>query len=414
MKENIENRIAEAAVEQESRLLALQDATVTLPSEEKEEYYKEVIKEAVQDVLNKEKEKKRKEKEAAALAPFPYPRSYAKEYLKTEKEAAALAPVYKAGIIDTLIKSKNLPNTENTRKQLEGRLIEVGADIISTLSRSISGVTLDKVLRYIPEALYRENKRLNTLADGRAIRALPADDGQLSLFLEAEEKGLEILRRKGDKNTAVITYNSREWAKHIFATNTPSNKQTKSLREIVDRLCETKIIHPVGNGNYALVPIIEKISVELVNPERGLNTEFLRLHPLFTMQITEGRKGKISCEYILGSPAAKINAILSKKLEYRLFQYLEMLHSYAQGAIDAAANTGTTVEHKEKVENLLPIISGNIDTAIKDRHTSRLKDDVKKAFAKMVEIGIVEPKTFKEEKGCYIWRWAANYLKGAE
>ena len=52
MKENIENRIAEAAVEQESRLLALQDATVTLPSEEKEEYYKEVIKEAVQDVLN--------------------------------------------------------------------------------------------------------------------------------------------------------------------------------------------------------------------------------------------------------------------------------------------------------------------------------------------------------------------------
>ena len=32
----------------------------------------------------------------------------------------------------------------------------------------------------------------------------------------------------------------------------------------------------------------------------------------------------------------------------------------------------------------------------------------------MVEIGIIEPKTFKEEKGCYIWRWSANYLKNTQ
>lgn len=405
----------EQLTEQERRIYALEDSRPEMQGGTED--FVEIINEAIKEILEKEKEQKAKKDKAKEIVSYPYPRAYSQEYLKTEKESAELLPIYKEGIIDSLIKNKGLKGTEEERKKIESKLIAADANILSALSRSISGVTLDKVLRFIPEALYRENKRLNTLADGRAIRALPAGDTQLSLFLDAEEKGLEHLRGKNSK-TAVITYNSREWAKHIFATSTPSSKQTKSLQDIIDRLCSTKIIHPLGGGNYALLPIVEKVQVELINPTKGLYTEYLRLHPLFTMAITEGRKGSISCEYILGTPSIKINGILSKKLEYRLFNYLELQHSYAQGAIKAAAATDKLVEHREKVEKLLPIISGESATTRKDNkggtHLYRLKEDIKKAFAKMVEIGIIEPKTFKEEKGCYIWRWSANYLKNTQ
>ena len=173
------------------------------------------------------------------ISSYPSPRAYSEEYLKTKDEETAIMPVYKEEIVRALRKRQGGCITEAQAKEIEDKIIVIQDGktdaILSTLSHSATGVTMDRVLRFLPELLYRENTKLKTLSEGTAYRAIsPKEDTQLSLFVETEEKALS-------SGTAILKYSSREWAKLIYNKSNPLPKEEGFIYRVVEQLSQTKI-----------------------------------------------------------------------------------------------------------------------------------------------------------------------------
>lgn len=349
-----------------------------------------------------------KEKE---LTSYPSPRSYSVEYLKSKQEAASLMPLYKEEIVRALQERQKGRLSDRQAKDIEDKIIVIQdgkADaILSTLSHSATGVTMDRVLRFIPELLYRENSRLRTLSQGTAYRAIsPKEDTQLSLFIEAEEQAMS-------KGTAIVRYSSREWAKLIYDKSNPLPKEEGFIERVIEQLSQTKIYYPLGAGKYAYSPLIWRSNTGVLDTQDadGLNYEYIRLHPLFTLALTESKKGITGDAPITWhAPIRLVGSLLTKTIEYRLLERLELLYSYAYSTIKAKASKGETEEHRENKEQLLSIVS-TADAASLKKNRSRILADITTAFAKMQQIGIIVEGSFKEDKNNYIWRWAPDYLK---
>lgn len=345
------------------------------------------------------------------LTSYPSPRSYSAEYLKSRQEAGSLIPIYKQEIVRALQERLKGRLSDRQAKDIEDKIIVIQdgkADaILSTLSHSATGVTMDRVLRFIPELLYRENSRLRTLSEGTAYRAIsPKEDTQLSLFVQAEEQAMS-------RGTAIVRYSSREWAKLIYDKSNPLPKEEGFIERVVEQLSQTTLYYPLGGGKYAFAPLIWRSNTGVIDTQDadGLNYEYIRLHPLFTLALTEN-KGKISGgEVVWHAPIRLVGSVLTKSIEYRLLERLEYLYSYAHSAIKAKASKGETEEHRENKEQLLSIVS-TADTASLKKNKSRILADITTAFAKMEQIGIIAKGSFKEDRNNYIWRWAPDYLKG--
>lgn len=348
------------------------------------------------------------------LTSYPSPRSFDIEYLKSRQEASFLMPVYKEEIVRALkARQENQKGrlSDKQAKDIEDKIIVVQdgkADaILSTLSHSATGVTMDRVLRFIPELLYRENTKLKTLSKGTAYRAISnKGDTQLSLFVETEEKSSPTT------DTAILKYSSREWAKMIYNKSNPRPNEEEYIERVVDQLSQTKIYYPLGGGKYAYWPLIWRSNTGVLDTQDadGLNYEYIRLHPLFTLALTEG-KGKISgAEVVWHAPIRAISSLLTKPIEYRLLNKLELLYSYAHSAIKEKASKGEIEEHSEDKEKLLSIVS-TADLASLKKNKSRIVKDLLTAFAKMEQIGIIAEGTFREKGKSYIWGWNPEYFK---
>lgn len=348
------------------------------------------------------------------ITSYPSPRSFDIEYLKSRQEAYSLMPVYKEEIVRALKERQENQKgrlSDSQAKEIEDKIIVIQdgkADtILSTLSHSATGVTMDRVLRFIPELLYRENSRLRTLSQGTAYRAIsPKEDTQLSLFVETEEKSLPTT------GSAILKYSSREWAKMIYNKSNPRPNEEEYIERVVDQLSQTKIYYPLGRGKYAYAPLIWRSNVGVLDTQDadGLSYEYIRLNPLFTLALTES-KGKISgSEVVWHAPIRAISSLLTKPIEYRLLNKLELLYSYAHSAIKEKASKGEIEEHSEDKEKLLSIVS-TADLASLKKNKSRIVKDLLTAFAKMEQIGIIAEGTFREKGKSYIWGWAPEYFK---
>lgn len=351
-----------------------------------------------------------KDRQKKDISSYPSPRAYSEEYLKTKDEETAIMPVYKEEIVRVLRERQGGCITEAQAKEIEDKIIVIQDGktdaILSTLSHSATGVTMERVLRFIPELLYRENTKLKTLSEGTAYRAIsPKEDTQLSLFVEAEEKALS-------SGTAILKYSSREWAKLIYNKSNPLPKEEGFIDRVVEQLSQTKIYYPLGGGKYAYTPLIWRSNTGVIDTQDadGLNYEYIRLHPLFTLALTEN-KGKISgAEVVWHAPMRVTSPLLTKLIEYRLLSKLELLYSYAHSAIKAKAATGEIEMHSESKDKLLSIVS-TADAASLKKNKSRIVKDLLTAFAKMEQIGIIANGTFKENKNNYIWGWNPDFFK---
>ena len=345
-----------------------------------------------------------------SITSYPSPRAFGEEYLRTQAEEAALIPVYKEEIVRALQERQKGRLSDRQAKDIEDKIIVIQdgkADaILSTLSHSATGVTMDRVLRFIPELLYRENSRLRTLSEGTAYRAIsPKEDTQLSLFVEAEEKALST-------GTAILKYSSREWAKLIYNKSNPLPKEEGFIERVIKQLSETKIYYPLGGGKYAYTPLIWRSDTGILDTQDadGLNYEYIRLHPLFTLALTEGRGGaKADKEVVWHAPISLVGSVLTKSIEYRLLYRLELLFSYAKAQIKAADSKGEKEKHTENKDKLLSVVS-TADAASLKKNKSRILQDIHTAFAKMEQIGIIEAGSFKEDKVNYYWVWSPSYL----
>ena len=351
-----------------------------------------------------------KDRQGKDISSYPSPRAYSEEYLKTKDEETAIMPVYKEEIVRALRKRQGGCLTEAQAKEIEDKIIVIQDGkrdaILSTLSRSATGVTMDRVLRFLPELLYRENTKLKTLSEGTAYRAIsPKEDTQLSLFVEAEGKALS-------SGTAILKYSSREWAKMISQKSNPRPNEEEYIERVIEQLSQTKIYYPLGGGKYAYNPLIWRSNTGVIDTQDadGLNYEYIRLHPLFTLALTEN-KGKISgAEVVWHAPMRVTSPLLTKPIEYRLLSKLELLYSYAHSAIKAKAATGEIEMHSESKDKLLSIVS-TADAASLKKNKSRIVKDLLTAFAKMEQIGIIAKGTFKENKSNYIWGWNPDFFK---
>lgn len=352
-----------------------------------------------------------KDRQGKDISSYPSPRAYSEEYLKTKDEETAIMPVYKEELVRVLRERQGGCLTEAQAKEIEDKIIVIQDGktdaILSTLSHSATGVTMERVLRFIPELLYRENTKLKTLSEGTAYRAIsPKEDTQLSLFVEAEEKAVSSGR------TAILKYSSREWAKMIYNKSNPRPNEEEYIERVVEQLSQTKIYYPLGGGKYAYTPLIWRSNTGVIDTQDadGLNYEYIRLHPLFTLALTEN-KGKISgAEVVWHAPMRITSPLLTKPIEYRLLNKLELLYSYAHSAIKAKAATGEIEMHSESKDKLLSIVS-TADAASLKKNKSRIVKDLLTAFAKMEQIGIIAKGTFKENKSNYIWGWNPDFFK---
>ena len=352
-----------------------------------------------------------KDRQGKDISSYPSPRAYSEEYLKTKDEETAIMPVYKEEIVRALRKRQGGCLTEAQAKEIEDKIIVIQDGkrdaILSTLSRSATGVTMDRVLRFLPELLYRENTKLKTLSEGTAYRAIsPKEDTQLSLFVETEEKALS-------SGTAILKYSSREWAKLIYNKSNPLPKEEGFIDRVVEQLSQTKIYYPLGGGKYAYTPLIWRSNTGVIDTQDadGLNYEYIRLHPLFTLALTEGKRGiKGDAPIVWHAPIRIVGSILTKTIEYRLLDRLEYLYSYAHSNIKAKAATGEIEMHSESKDKLLSIVS-TADAASLKKNKSRIIKDILTAFAKMEQIGIIANGTFKEDKSNYIWGWNPDFFK---
>ena len=353
----------------------------------------------------------KRDRQEKDISSYPSPRSYSEEYLKSRQEAGELMPKYKAEIVKALQDRQKYSLSDKQAKEIEDKIIIIQdgkADaILSTLSHSATGVTMDRVLRAIPELLYRENTKLKTLSEGTAYRAIsPKEDTQLSLFVEAEEKALST-------GTAILRYSSREWAKLIYNKSNPLPKEEGFIDRVVEQLSETKIYYPLGGGKYAYMPLIWRSNTGVLDTQDadGLSYEYIRLHPLFTLALTEGKRGTLGDRAITWhAPIKVVGSVLTKTIEYRLLERLEYLYSYAHSAIKAKAATGEIEMHSEGKDALLSLVS-TADAASLKKNKSRIIKDILTAFAKMEEIGIIAKGTFKEDRLNYRWGWSPDYLK---
>lgn len=346
------------------------------------------------------------------ISSYPSPRTYSDEYLRSKQEAGSLMPVYKEDIIRALRERQKGYLSDSKAKETEDKIIVIQdgkADaILSTLSHSATGVTMDRVLRFIPELLFRENSRLRTLSEGTAYRAIsPKEDTQLSLFVEAEEKAYS-------SGTAILRYSSREWAKLIYNKSNPLPKEEGFIERVVEQLSQTKIYYPLGGGKYAYWPLIWRSNTGVLDTQDadGLSYEYIRLHPLFTLALTEGKKGITGDkEVVWHLPMRYIGAKLTKQIEYRLLEELENRYSRAKGDIRAAEAKGEKVVGRANKEKLLSIVYAGKEITLK-KNPKRVRQDIASAFAKMEEVaGIIEKGSFKEEKDNYIWRWNPDYFR---
>lgn len=345
-------------------------------------------------------------------SPFAANRTMWEELNKSEAEEKRLMPYMKELVIETLSREMG-----DNKKALENKIIDIGNDanvaILSSLTHeNRKSITRIRVLRYITEELFRQNIKLDTRRDGRALRAHAKNNQQLQLFFGVED---DMPKYKDWEKTAIITYNARDWARAIYATNNPQTKQVKDVEKTITELTEKRIMREVGNGYAALSPLLELMPHSVVDTKQKKLTQFIRLHPLFTIALTRGDNGT---GYVECVPSIIANRELSKEIEYKLLMQLEIWRTSAKQNIEKAAKEGKKHPHHVLRNNLLKTIASEHKYTRTDKsggsHLNRLEVDVENAFKKMERIGIIEQNSFKVDGDEYKFNWNDNLCTDAE
>lgn len=356
----------------------------------------------------------KEEKQDISYSSYPSPRKYEIERLRTTQEGAALLPIYKEEISAGLNRAAadgTISKREAERLIGEIHIAEQGREeaLLSTL-RVNSGITMEKVLRFIPEEVYRQNLQLQALSDGTAYRALKGKSGdtQLSLFFEMEEQSGDTIR---NAKAPVLRYNAREWVKIICGTTNPKNSQIRQIDSVIEKLSNFRIYYPLGDGQYLFRTLIQRTKAGVLDAKRGIY-EYITLSPYLTLALAKGKRGGLlaDTEVVWKLPLSEANKVLGKaSIEWALLDYLELLYSYAYSDIKKASAQGSELPHKEEKAKLLSKLLGESATKTYSSRSSNKDRNLKglaSAFAKMEELGYIAKGSFKEEKSFYSWRWA--------
>ena len=330
---------------------------------------------------------------------YPIARKYLQELNTPESKEPLIYKDYKEKVVDLVAKSKGCTNAK-AKKELEDKiLLESENNLLSSISRKINGDTIDRVLRFLPEILHFESKRYNTISTGLGLRGLNKNDGQLSLFLDAEERQLN---NSGTDRTQfpVVEFDCTEWAKHIFDVDKPQTTQKRRLSDTIDKLAEFKTCHPLGNGLFVMMPLIEK-KIDFVDTNKGIVKTYLSLNPILSLAI---QNGKPKDDFALSPPIRDVVKYLTKKIEWNLYNKLTEMYSYAFGAIKSGRTT-----HKETIEKIYSELIPEKD--YKNNHYTKSKKEINVAFQKMQEIGIIEKGSFQKEGKIFVWEWGKDFLK---
>ena len=359
---------------------------------------------------NLQKEKQGKEEKYSPT--FPAPRSVEKEKLILPAEAEILLPQYREQILSLYDKlGKDGTLTEEQVKELRNNVViaQRGQEetLLSTLCANYSGVTMEKLLRFIPEELHRLNKGLKTLSDGKAYGS---ENLQLSLFTEIEQRGLEESRKKG---APILKYNVREWAKIICGTTNPKRKQIEYVERAVEYLCKFRVYHPLGDGRFYFNTLLKRGNEGIIGGKNGESYEYIQVAPFFAFALTEGKRGALQAdtEIVWKLSLTRINEILSTKMDYRLLNYLELLYSYARTDIRAKEQRGEVELHTENLQNLLQkVASGAYVKEYSSKsggHKAKALKELRSSLAKMEVLGIIKEGTIKEKVGSIVWGWGS-------
>ncbi len=373
------------------------------------------IKESGSFSLSENLRKEKREKGDKYSSTFPSPRTVEQQKLILPSEAEALIPQYREQIISHYEKlGKEGTLTEDRVQELQSSVIiaKEGQEemLLSTLCSNYSGVTMEKVLRFIPEELHRLNKGLRTLSDGRAYGS---ESLQLSLFTEIEQKGLEQSRKKG---APILKYNVREWAKVICGTTNPKRKQIEYVERAIDYLCKFRIYYPLGDGRFYFNTLLRRGNEGVIGGKGGESYEYIQVAPFFAFALTEGKRGALQAdtEIVWKLSLTRINEILSTKMDYRLLNYLEYIYSFARSDIKAKAKRGEVELHTENIQKLLQMVASGAyikEYKAEDKkyrtggNKAKALKELRSSLSKMEVLGIIKEGTIKEEKGSIIWGW---------
>ena len=340
---------------------------------------------------------------------YPSPRRLEQQRLVLPTEAGALIPLYREQILSNYERmEKDGSISKEKAAELRKRVIiaQEGQEeeLLSTLCDGYSGVTMEKLLRFIPEELHRLNKGLRTLSDGRAYGS---ENLQLSLFPEVEQRALEESRRRG---APVLRYNAREWAKIICGTTNPKKKQIEYVERAVEALSRFRIYYPLPDGRFYYNTLLQRRDEGIVGGKGG-GYEYIQVAPFFALALTQGKRGALysDTEVVWKLSLPRVNEQqLSTKIDFKLLSYLEYLYSFARTDIQAKAQRGEVEYHRETIENLLQRVAGEGYLKVyssRSSNKSKALKDIRSAFEKMERLGIVKEGTLKEEKGSIIWGW---------
>ena len=262
------------------------------------------------DIKDKRKELKKK---PTYDRTFLVTRSFSNSLIASEYESIK----YREDAIETFLNEKGF--TEEEKKEAKEKLfMENDSDVISSISRNIKGDTIDRLLNFLPEALYWENI-ISGNSTGLGIIQNKKDDLHYPLFLEVNEKSLEELKNKNIKYKAVIICDSNEWAKQIFCTDKPQRIQKKRLTDTLKKLEEYKVFHSVGDGLFEVMPLVEVRY--LVDAKNRSKTYRLTLNPILTLAIKNGipQEDFVKCMPL----KEKIKYSNINKVYWHLIGYLE-------------------------------------------------------------------------------------------
>lgn len=354
----------------------------------------------------KEESLSEKPKEAEYTRFFPSPRKVEEQLILSERQAQELIPRYREDLrtcIKNAVRRGEL-SEEKAEKRLQQIVIAQQGEeeyLLSTLCNASTGVTMEKVLRFIPEELYRQNRTLKALSDGKAYASAAV---QLSLFPEIEQRALEESRRNG---APVLKYNAREWAKVICGTTNPKSGQIKQIERAMETLFNFRIYYPMENGTFYANTLLQHTG-EIVGKHETY--EYIRVAKFFALALTESKRGTLQADtgVVWKLSITEVSSVLGKsKIEWRLLRYLEYLYSSAYGDIKAKEKEGGE-RHSESIDTLLSkVASGAYTKTYASRSTNKSKalNDLRAALSKMEQLDIIKAGSLKEENGCFLWVW---------
>jgi len=259
-----------------------------------------------------------------------------------------------------------------------------------------SSIDTQRTLLYLPDLLFNANKDLDTLKDGRAEGA----DGQ-SLATQADYHG---------QRGAAVWLSLADAAKTIFGLQKADTDKKERISKALDELHKKAVIMPLEGGGWISYPLIIRMGIKACPSNNSQKIfEQVIISPALAMSLEynyKQAKFETSKDFVLLPPAGRYLHLLANTKQVQLFNYLTLARSYAEKDIQAAAKEGKKTKgscEKEKLREQMNITDYS-------KNKARYDDDMRKAFAVMAKIGIIEAGSFGQAGDLYTWTWKAEYL----